>query len=264
MIYTSRTLRGLVVLNLMAFVAVIVMNTLANSLPINGMNTGEVSALYPNLFVPAGFTFSIWGLIYLALLLFVLKPIGEILRGDMSRLALIGRIGPLFFISCLANVFWIYAWHHQLIVISVVLMLVLLASLIGIYSRMNSPDAGTKEGINWLVYRFPFSLYLGWITVATVANITALLVSTGWEGGFLSPMMWSVLMIAVAGVMGFLFLIFRSDKTYALVIVWALGGIAFRHLTHETVNTFTGGAALVVGAMLLITTLYLMIRKLRT
>lgn len=202
------------ILNVLGFVLVIAMNTLANALPINGMNTGELSALYPNRFVPAGFTFSIWGLIYLALLGFVIYQFYERAAG------LVRELGLWFLLSCLANSAWILAWHYQYVLGSLFIMLLLLGSLIVLYLRSRS-FAGRGE---WLG-RLPFQLYLGWITVATVANATALLVHYGWQGGPLSETAWAAIMAAVAAGMGLLFLFRFRDIPYALVVLWALYGI---------------------------------------
>ena len=120
--------RALAILNLTGFILVILMNGLANGLPINGKTTGELSAQYPNLFVPAGFTFSIWGLIYLLLLLFVIRQIREA-YGRPEQENVVQKIGVWFFISCLANAGWILAWHHELVFLSVPIMTVLFITL---------------------------------------------------------------------------------------------------------------------------------------
>ncbi len=211
--------RILQILNALGFALVITLNTLANALPINGYNTGELSDNYPNLFVPAGFTFSIWGIIYLLLLGFVVyqfrKPAGA------------QRAGFWFFLSCLFNASWILAWHYLLPGLSLLIMMGLLGSLIGIYRNVYAAPAPEGKGFRWWV-QLPFSVYLGWITVATIANTTAVLVHLEWNGWGISPMVWTVLMIAVAIGMGLWFTWRQADLFYPLVIIWALIGIIAR------------------------------------
>lgn len=173
----------LALINLLGLTGVLVVNTLANTLPINGITTGELSAEYPNLFVPAGITFAIWGVIYLALVGFSVYSVTIRLQKGAAangRTDFLGVIGPWFFISCLANMTWIIAWHHRMIWISEFLMLILLTSLIAIYIRLYIGRVVRPAEKIWV--HLPFSIYLGWITVATVANITALLVHLGWSG----------------------------------------------------------------------------------
>ena len=220
--------RLLQVLNLVAFVLVIVVNGLANRIPINGVTTGEVADMYPNLFTPAGFTFAIWGLIYLGLALFVLYQAG-LLPGVNNGKAVVRDIGTLFILSSLANVLWLLSWHYNLILLSVALMLVLLASLIGIYLRLR--NRGMVNGAGQWFVRIPFSLYLGWISVATIANITTALVSLNWNGFGISPQLWTVTVILVAVLLALFFLARYSDGWYGLVIAWAAFGILYRHLT---------------------------------
>lgn len=204
------------ILNLLqslSLAGVIFVNYLANSLPINGMTTGELSGLYPNYFVPAGITFSIWGIIYLLLLLYVIRSWHRDPRDegkvDASRYV-------WFMISGIGNAGWIFAWHYRWIWLSLALMLVLLYSLIRLYlATRNSP---------WLL-RVPVSVYLSWITVATIANATALLVSLGWKGGFIGEPAWAILMMTVAAVLNLFIRLRFRDLVFPLVAMWALLGI---------------------------------------
>lgn len=214
------------VLNVTGFLLVLTLNALANALPINGMTTGELSGLYPNRFVPAGFTFSIWGLIYLALLGFViyqfLRPAQPVLQA----------IGYWFFISCLANGSWILAWHYQLPVVALGIMLLLLFSLLAIYRRL-LPFRWAKH---WPAI-LPFQLYLGWITVATIANTTAVLVHLGWTGDPLPETAWAAIMAGVAAGAGLFFGFKLKDIPYMLVILWALYGIFQRQADGGLLQT---------------------------
>jgi len=215
------------VLNIVAFIAVLVVNGLASSVGINGARTGALSDGIPNLFVPSGLTFSVWGVIYLLLVLFsVGQARGLFTRGAEAPEAT-RRIGLLFVLSSAANVAWLLLWHSRLIALSQAAMLVLLGSLIAIYLRLGtgSRRAGAAER---LIFRLPFSVYLGWITVATIANMTALLVTAGWNGFGLAPEVWTVGVIAVAALVTAAVLATRRDAGYGLVVLWALAGIVLK------------------------------------
>lgn len=225
------TPRWIALINLTALAATLAMNFLANALPINGLNTGEVSALYPNLFVPAGLTFSIWGLIYLLLLLFVLYPWRRMAAGDARGGELLQAIGPWFAIGCLANMSWIWAWHHQAVLISLLFMLVLLVSLVALYLRLQVSRRLVRPAEK-LAMQVPVSIYLGWICIATIANVTALLVSFGWRGGGLGEVFWAGTMIAAGGALGLLFLRWRGDLLFTATLCWAFLGIVFRRMAE--------------------------------
>lgn len=213
-------------INLLGLAGVLVVNVLANALPINGITTGQLSEEYPNLFVPSGITFAIWGVIYIALLGFSIYSLSMAFQKGASakgRTDFLGIIGPWFFISCLANATWIFAWHHRMIWLSVFLMLILLTSLIAIYTRMYI--GRVVRPAEKIFVHLPFSIYMGWITVATVANVTALLVYLGWDGSPFSEATWASIMIAIAAVLGMRLVRTRRDFGYGLVILWALYGI---------------------------------------
>ncbi|MEI8111562.1 MAG: tryptophan-rich sensory protein [Chitinophagia bacterium] len=210
-----------------AFFAVIMVNALANILPINGYNTGQVSDFYPNYFVPAPFTFSIWGVIYLMLLLYAItvtvfveyKPLADHKAKDY-----IAAIHPWFMISCILNMAWIYTWHHLYITWTVIIMLLLLYSLIQVFIKGHGLLKTYPLYLQFLLGA-PFTIYLGWITVATIANITALLVSKGWQGGPLGPDIWSAIMMTIAVVLALFMLLKFRIAGFSLTIAWALWGI---------------------------------------
>ncbi len=218
------SLRTLQILNVLGFGLVILLNTLANSLPLNGYTTGQLSDRYPNLFVPSGFTFSIWGIIYLLLLVFLIYQIRNWWSKHRLDMSFINRIGPWFFISCLANASWIIAWHYLLPGLSLLIMLMILGSLIIIYLRLGIGDPEAAPANFWAV-KLPFSVYLGWITVATIANVTTVLVDLGWRGGSIPESVWTVVMISIAAVIGLIVLYRRGDIAYVAVLVWAFFGI---------------------------------------
>ncbi len=207
------------ILNALGFALMIAFNGLAAGLPLNGMETGELSDLYPNLFVPAGVTFSIWGLIYVWLLAFT---ICGFVRARTSRA--LEAIGPWFVISCAANAAWIVAWHWMAVGLSLALMLLILTSLIVIYRRLEIGVGTPSAGDRWLVHA-PFSIYLGWITVATIANVTALAVTLGAPSFGSVPAGLTVGVMSTAVFITASVLWTRRDTAYALVVMWAFLGI---------------------------------------
>jgi len=227
------------VANAVGFAATAVVNILANALPLNGKTTAELSDAYPNLITPAGYVFSIWGVIYVLLMAFVVY---QLLPGHRDE-TFIGRIGYLFLFSCAANISWIFLWHYEQVLLSVPVMFALLGSLILIYTRLGigRSDVGRRER---LLVHLPFSVYLGWITVAPIANVAAALVSMGLDSLSLGEPAWTALMIAVAVVVTILVIYTRVDVAYSFVIIWALGGIIAKQGTVQII-VFSSGAGII-------------------
>jgi hypothetical protein len=248
----KRRLLFLSILNVLGFLGVVIVNALAVTLPINNKTTEELSDQYPNLFVPSGLTFSIWGVIYILLAIFVIYGLVVAIRKDPEKSSFIDNIGILFFVSCLANIGWIFAWHYEIVPLSLVLMLVLLGSLITIYLklRIGKSDSTTTE--KYLVH-LPFSIYLGWITIATIANVTALLVDINWNTFGLGEQFWAVAVIAVGIAIALSILFTRRDVFYCLVVDWALLGILLKRLAESTpvqsviVTTIIGMVLISIG-----------------
>jgi translocator protein len=209
--------RILVFLNILALAGVLTINALANILPINGMNTGELSALYPSLFTPAGFTFSIWSVIYLLLIGFVIK------QHSISGNTYFAELSLWFLLSCVANASWILAWHYQFLFASVLIMILLLFSLSKIFLLLQRADLKTLS--EKLLIKLPFIFYLSWICVATIANVSALLVSLSLTGGFLSATTWTITMISIASVLGIFIAERFREPVFLLVLIWAFFGI---------------------------------------
>ncbi len=228
-------------LNILGFAGMLAANAAASLVPINNLTTGEVSDIYPNLFTPAGYVFSIWGLIYLLLLGFVIYQARDLFSSQKLPMPFVERIGPCFFISCLLNAAWIFAWHHLKIGLSLVIMLALLATLIFIYLRLDADRENSPRA--WV--QLPFRLYLGWITIATIANVTAFLVAADWQGFGLRPDLWAVVMIVAAVAVTSAFIWRHRDWAVAAVSVWALAGIAVARLSSGGVITGIGCAAIV-------------------
>lgn len=209
------------------FLIMVAVNAMANILPINGKNMGQISDSYPNLFAPAGLTFAIWGLIYLLLAGYTVYQLGFLQKEkSLIRQALLTKIGVLFSISSAANAIWIFSWHYEILPASMMLMLVILACLILINQLLSKETLTTTEK---MLVRLPFSVYFGWITVATIANATTLLVSTGFDGLGISEPVWTVIMIAAGAAIGIAVMLRNRDLAYGLVIVWAYAGIVIKH-----------------------------------
>ncbi|MDF1519824.1 MAG: tryptophan-rich sensory protein [Brevefilum sp.] len=205
---------------IVSLVFTLTVNALANILPINGLTTGEVSDRYPVLFVPAGYVFSIWGLIYLVLVAFAIYSVTK--KGMASEK--IDSIAWWFVAANLFNGAWVFFWHYEQFPITLIIMLGLLASLIGIYLKLSIGKAKfilTEK----LVVAAPFSIYLGWITVATVANAAQVLYVSGWRGGPISQPIWTVIMLLIAAALGAIMIFQRSEVAYTLVLTWAFVGI---------------------------------------
>lgn len=224
------TKKGIVVqvVTLITFLTMIVVNVLANLLPINGVRTNATSDSYPNLFAPAGFTFSIWAVIYILLALYTLYQLG-LFRQEKSLVStgLLQKVGILFSISSLINAAWIFAWHYDQIPLSMLLMVMLLACLILITQTIKKESLSRKEAF---LIKLPFSLYFGWITVATVANATVLLVSLGWDGFGISAPVWAITILIVAALIGIVTMLRNKDIAYGVVFVWAYFGILMKHI----------------------------------
>lgn len=224
----------LALLQFVLFAATIVINAMANALPINGLSTGEVSALYSNLFVPAGFTFSIWGVIYLFLLGYVVLSGIVLWKFDDDEPALlhVRSIAVLFLITCILNGAWIFSWHYLQTVLSLIIMLWLLRTLIAVYIKMQE-HRSVITGIYFLGLYVPFVIYLAWISVATIANSAALLVNVQWSGFGINEWIWSCIMIAVAFLLTVWFTYKQGELSFGLVTAWAFFGIYKGQLTTD-------------------------------
>src|SRR4051794_30226475 len=206
--------------NVIATLAMIAVNTLAETFVLNGKTSGEISDRFASAFVPAGYTFAVWSVIYLGLLGFAVYQALPAQRES----SLLRRIGYAYALTCVANCAWILLWHYEQFVLTEIVMLALLGLLLLIYVRLDPERSQASSAQKWLVL-IPFSLYLGWITVATIANTTVVLLDRQWSGWGLTAPVWSAIMIIVATAIVGLISLLRVDSAYALVVVWALGGI---------------------------------------
>jgi hypothetical protein len=245
----SRQRLPLAVANLVGFVVVVVVNTLAITIPLGGMTTGQLSDLYPNLFVPAGLTFSIWGIIYLLLGIYAVYGLVVSVRKSQAAGSFIEKTDILFVISCVANVGWIFSWQYRVLPLSLVCMLILLLSLIFMYRRLNVGRSNAKSSEKYMVH-LPVSIYLGWISIAAIANVTALLVYYKWNRFGIDEQVWAIIMIAIGISLGLRMLFNRKDIFYALVVDWAVLGIVLKRMavdsnaTQEVIITSIAGICL--------------------
>jgi hypothetical protein len=173
-----------------------------------------------------GLTFSIWGLIYVLLAIFIAYQFVAAFRRP-ERVGVLERVHILFFLSSIFNCGWIFAWHYEMIGLSVLIMLLLFVSLLLIYLRLETGKRPAPISERLFVF-IPFSVYLGWITVATIANITAFLVSVGWDGFGAPEALWTVIVMAVGAVIAILTVFMRNDIFFALVVIWAYAGILIK------------------------------------
>lgn len=216
------------ILTLVSFGIMVGANYLAVSLPLGGRSTGQISDNYSNLFAPAGYAFSIWGLIYTLLGIYVIYQLRQ--KND----GLVVKVDRIFIVNALLNASWIFAWHYNVIWLSVIIMAGLLVTLIKIADILGASTITPKE--RWLV-RLPFSVYFGWITVATIANVTVFLVYLGWNGFGISQSVWTVAVLIIGALIGSLRVLRDRSIPYGSVLIWAYGAILYKHLS---VNGFAG------------------------
>lgn len=217
-------------LTTITYITMVFVNFLANGLPINNRSTGEISDAYSNLFAPAGITFSIWGLIYLLLGGYIVY---QFLNSNKQQKELFKTINPLFTATSIANILWIFTWHYDFIGFSVLIMALLLFLLIKIADILRGNQFNPIEK---LFIWAPFSIYFGWITVATIANITVFLVSINWNGFGIAEIIWTNIVLLIGTLIGIVRT--RKDKNiaYGLVLVWAYLGILLKHVSANGFN----------------------------
>jgi len=226
-----------------SFLIMIAVNALANIIQFNGYTTGEVSDLYQNLFAPAPITFAIWGLIYILLAAYVIYQL--FFRKKDFAADLYEKIGFYFTLSCIANIAWIFLWHYLNIGFSVVFMIVLLVCLIAIYTVIDKSSVSIKHKT---ILKIPFSVYFGWITVATIANIAAFLVSIGWSSFSFTSIFITVIILFLGILIASITILKNNDIAYGLVILWAYSGILIKHISDDG---FSGQYLVVIAATIL-------------
>ncbi len=244
----------LAILNLIFLVGTLVINGLANTLPIGGNTTGDLSDAYPNLFVPTGLTFSIWAIIYTLLLIFVIYSLVCVTRdrkNGTDTAAFLDKIGIWFIVSCIMNMSWIFAWHYTIVPLSLVFMLGILGALIAIYLRQNIGRSTASNEEKYITH-LPFSLYLGWISIATIANVTAVVVNTGFDGLSGTAATVTIVMILIGLGLGLTMAFQRRDIFYALVVAWAFLGIYIKRTRIDDVASIATVALICTIALVLV------------
>ncbi len=242
------------VANILSVLLALTVNILANALPLNGQNTGQISDRFKVYFVPAGYVFAIWGVVYIGWIAFAIYQALPAHKQD-ERLR---RLGYLFALSGVFNAAWLFCWHYNRFGLSVLVMLALLGLLIASYLRLDVGRRRAGSSEKWCV-DIPFSVYLGWITVATVANISDWLYSIHWDGFGIAAPTWAVMMLAVASLLGLLMAWTRRDAGYLFVLVWAFAGIAAKQAGTPLVAM----AAWVAAAFAVLLALYSLIQRRR-
>jgi len=244
-------------MNIIAFALTVVVNGLAGGTTIlGGKLTSEISDANPTLITPAGYVFSIWGVIYVLLGIFV---VFQALPSQKTK-GYQERIGWLFVLSSLINIVWLFLWQFEYLSLSVVLMFLLLATLIAIYLRLNIGRSAVPLREKLAVH-VPFSVYLGWITIASIANVSVTLVSVGWDGFGISQETWAILIIIIALLITLLVIATRKDVAYGLVVIWALLGVAVKQSGNQNIVTTTEISVVVIVIALALSILISRLRR---
>jgi hypothetical protein len=251
------------VLNILTLVAIIAVNALANVLPINGQTTGEVSAQYENLFTPAGYTFSIWSVVYLGLIAFVIYQSRGLFSRETQKKPVAAGLGFAFFINGMANVCWIFAWHYMQFNLTVILMAIILLSLIDINLRIRRwpAEIGRSKAYHWFV-KVPFGLYFGWICVAAIANTAVYLIYVGWNGFGLSASIWTIVALMLGGMAGIWILIKLRSLAAVVAIAWGYTGVLV-NLSSKHAQMHLQLVALVILLILIIAMVIMLKTKTR-
>lgn len=235
-------------INFLAIMAAFLMNIYSNVAPPNGVNIGQIAnTTFRNvLFLPANYAFAIWGLIYLGLICF---GVYHLLPAQQQNYRL-SRGGYLITLASVAQIAWVLLFQYRFFAASVLAMFVILGSLIALYQQLKigKERVGNKE--NWLVYT-PISIYLGWISVATILNVASALYAWGWNGGGIAPEVWTIFMLLVAAFLGVFVTFQRKDIAFNLVFVWAFLAIAIRHAAVVPVAVTAACLAVVLGSLAL-------------
>jgi benzodiazapine receptor len=242
--------------NIVAFIITLIVNGLSNTTLIGGRTTAEVSNSYPTLITPAGYVFAIWGIIYILLGVFLVYQVLPSQKDSPFQ----QQIDGLFILISVFNVVWLFFWQSELLPISVVIIFAFLASLIAIYLRLNigRSNVSLKEK---LCVHVPFSVYLGWVTIATIANIAATLVSVGWDGFGLSLQTWAILVLAIALILDLAVIATRRDIAYSLVFIWALAGIGVNQTANPPIVLTAEVSIVIISVALAITAVFSRLRR---
>ncbi|MGK7939934.1 MAG: tryptophan-rich sensory protein [Crocosphaera sp.] len=235
--------------NLLAILAAFFTNVLANIAPINGLTIGEISNTFFEdvLITPASYAFAIWGVIYLGLISLGIYQVLPPNRGNPY----LEKMGYYLVISSLAQIIWVFLFLSRFFVLSTVAMLAILIPLILLYLKLDISLISLSKKQRWFI-NFPISVYLGWITVATIVNFALALSWIKWNGFGLSDIVWTMIMIMVATLLGSLIIINRKDKVYCGVFIWALIAITMRHLDTLPIAITSGLSAIILLILMIV------------
>ncbi len=257
----------------LGFIGTIVVNVLSSVGIINNIDPGTLSDAIPNYFVPAGLTFSVWGLIYIGLAFLTVYSTIALFKKKEEESYFINKMGVEFIIASIANIVWVFLWHYQapgnyMVEFSLIAMVVLLASLLTMYIRLKIGKSEISQKERWFIH-IPISLYLGWITIATVANATAVIVDLSinkllYSGYALTEIYWTNFMLIVATIITLLMLYIRKDIAYSLVVIWAFVGIIIKRIDIAPIQLEIIATAGVGIGLILITIGFVVFRYLRT
>jgi len=233
-----------VAVNAATYAVTVTVNVAAVVLPLNGLGTAEISDRFPALVVPADYVFSIWSVIYLALGAWVVV---QTLPGK-RRDPLLRRVGTLPALTGVLNAAWVVLWHYEVFALTVPVMVALLLTLIAIHLRLREGDGLGQRSLETAILIGPWSLYLGWITVATIANVSQTLMWLGFEGGGIPQPIWAVAVLVAGVAIAVAMLLRERDVVFAAVVVWAYAGIVVRQAAFpEVVLAACLGAMAVAG-----------------
>lgn len=246
---TSNSGPGLAIATLIAILATLAVNILSNFLPPGGLNIGEIAntILAGVAITPANYAFAIWGLIYLGLIAYGIYQ----LRPAQYRHPTIRRVDMLLIMACVAQIIWVYLFTLRLFWLSVVAMLAILLPLIAAYLQLGIGRVRASREQKWLV-QVPFSIYLGWISVATIVNVASALYSSGWQGAGLGAGGWTAIMLLIGAVIAAIVVVQRADVAFTLVFIWAYGAIAVRQAGTPTIWITAVGAAIGLALLLVV------------
>jgi hypothetical protein len=239
-------------LNLIAILAAFGINVLANVAPINGLTIGAISnTLFREVLVtPANYAFAIWGIIYLGLVSFGVYQVLPAQRQNPT----VRRMGYLLILACLAQICWVVLFQNRLFTLSLVAMLGILLPLIRIYLRLEIGKQEVSRTHKWLIH-IPLSIYLAWISVATIVNVALTLYNLGWSGWGINPQLWTVIALIIGAAIATAVSIVRADMAFTLVIIWAFVAIAVRQAAQPLIALTAGGLAIALGLVLLLSRL---------
>jgi hypothetical protein len=246
-----KSTRAFAILNVISFLIHLAISYMVQMKMINSKDVGEISDAFTSLFTPAGFTFGIWGIIYTCLGIFCVFHIVMAYKRNPDNDANkdLHSIGPLFIIINLATAAWLVAWTGTQLLLSIFLIFIQLICLLVIHERLHIHNR-LRPPSSKLATEFPMSIYFGWISLATIANISSYLVSIGWNGWGISDINWTLIMIIVSTVLGLILLITRRNIAFGLVVIWGLFGILSKlsnyHLNKYDVLINVSWAGIVV------------------